>query len=288
MKNISVIIPVHNRPRFVVSAVNSVLAQSRKASEIIVIDDGSTDNTPKALEQFGRQIIYIRQDNKGISAARNAGIKIAKSEWLAFLDSDDEWLPDKIENAVIFCSQNPQYKIFQSQEIWIRNSRIVNPKIKHQKTGGWIFKESLPLCIVSPSASLIRQEVFDDIGLFDENFPVCEDYDLWLRILRKYPIGLDETPGIKKYGGHPDQLSHKYWGMDYYRVLAMEKHIHGPELDEEMRTIVLREIVKKLKVLASGARKRHKYWKEVEEKLSSYQEELRNRQAANSPCPKGG
>jgi len=274
MKNISAVIPVHNRPHLVTRAVASVLAQTKKIDEIIIVDDGSTDSTAETLKQLGSQIIYIRQDNKGVSAARNAGIKRAQSEWIALLDSDDEWLPEKTENAADFVQRNPQYKIFQSHEIWVRNNRIVNPKNKHQKKGGWIFKESLPLCIVSPSASIIRREVLDDAGLFDENFPVCEDYDLWLRILRKYPIGLDEKPGIKKYGGHPDQLSRRYWGMDYYRVLAMEKHVHDAELEEELRTAVIKEIIKKLKVLAAGARKRHKYWKEVEQKLTMYKDEL--------------
>lgn len=254
-------------------AIDSVLNQTRRADELIVVDDGSIDKTSDIIKEYGRDVKYIRQENLGVSAARNHGIKSARGDWLAFLDSDDEWLPEKLANAILFQKQNPQYRIFQCEEIWMRNNRRVNPKQKHKKSGGWIFRESLPLCIVSPSAVMIERGLFDKVGLFDENFPVCEDYDLWLRILRKYPIGLDERPGIIKYGGHSDQLSHKYWGMDFYRVLAMEKHLNDPGLDVSVRKMILKEVVHKLLVLYNGSQKRGKQWDEVEQKLKMYQQE---------------
>lgn len=270
MTSITVIIPVYNRARLLKRALESVLNQSHPASEIIIVDDGSTDNTLSLLEPYLKQIKIIRQKNQGVSAARNRGIKEAGSDWLAFLDSDDEWLPNRLENAVNFLRTNPDCRIFQCEEIWIRNNRRVNPKKKHKKTGGWIFRESLPLCIVSPSALMAQRNLFDKVGRFDETLPVCEDYDLWLRVLRKYPIALDERPGIIKYGGHEDQLSRKYRGMDYYRVLAMEKHVHDPQLEPSLRKAVLLEIVKKLRILDSGAKKRGRQWDEVEQKLKNY------------------
>ncbi len=256
-------------------AIDSVLRQTLPAAEIIVVDDGSTDSTADVIRAFGNKVRLISLDQRGVSAARNRGIRAARGKWLAFLDSDDEWLPEKSENAADFISRHPQYRIFQCQEIWIRNNIRVNPRQKPKKMAGKIFKESLPLCIVSPSAVMMERSLFDEVGLFDESLPVCEDYDLWLRVLRNHPIGLDERPGLIKYGGHEDQLSHKFWGMDFYRVLAMEKHLQDKELDLSLRIAVLKEIVKKLQVLHTGSQKRGKQWKEVAEKLNTYQRELK-------------
>jgi GT2 family glycosyltransferase len=271
---ISAVIPVYNRKQFIRRAVDSVLKQTTPVWEIIVVDDGSTDGTPKILKSYGDCIKVIRQDNMGVSAARNAGIKASGGDWIGLLDSDDEWLPDKITKAKIFHESNPQIKIFQTEEIWIRNGRRVNPKQKHQKHGGWILKQSLPLCIVSPSAAVIERKLFEEIGLFDESFPVCEDYDLWLRAARYYPIGLDREAGIIKYGGHDDQLSRKYWGMDHFRIMAMEKHLKDPKLPDRERRWVLEEIVNKFKILINGARKRGKDVSEQKEKLNKYRKGL--------------
>ena len=272
--NFSVIIPVYNRPKLIQRAINSVINQSKSAQEIIIINDGSIDQTKSVLAKYQNDLIVVDQPNLGVSAARNTGIRLAKNEWLAFLDSDDEWHKDKLLKAEEFHHKNPQYKIFQTDEIWIRNNRRVNPKIKHKKYGGWIFKQSLPLCIVSPSAVVIHEDIFSDVGLFDEKFLVCEDYDLWLRIARKYPIGLDDFKGLIKYGGHHDQLSRKYWGMDHFRIMAMEKHLNDPSLSDEQRQWTLMEVIAKLKVLIHGYKKRNKNVSELQEKLKKYMDKL--------------
>ena len=272
--NFSVIIPVYNRPKLIQRAINSVINQSKSAQEIIVINDGSIDQTKSVLAKYQKDIIVIDQPNLGVSAARNTGIKLAKNDWLAFLDSDDEWHKDKLLKAEEFHYKNPEYKIFQTDEIWIRNNRRVNPKIKHKKYGGWIFKKSLPLCIVSPSAVVIYKDIFSDVGLFDEKFIVCEDYDLWLRVARKYPIGLDEFKGLIKYGGHHDQLSRKYWGMDHFRIIAMEKHLNDPSLPDEQHLWILKEVIEKLNVLIQGYKKRNKDVSEFQEKLKKYMDKL--------------
>ncbi|MEJ2545676.1 MAG: glycosyltransferase [Calditrichaceae bacterium] len=272
--NFSVIIPVFNRKKLIQRAIKSVINQTRSAQEIIVINDGSTDGTQSVLSEYKDSIKIINQSNRGVSAARNAGIRIAKNEWLTFLDSDDEWHKDKLLKAEEFHVRYPEYKIFQSNEIWIRNGRRVNPKNKHQKYEGWIYKQSLPLCIVSPSAVVIKKEVFQKVGLFDEDFVVCEDYDLWLRISRIYKIGLDDYQGIVKYGGHADQLSRKYWGMDHYRIKAMEKQINDPLLPDDLREATLRELCIKLKILIKGYQKRNKNTDEFRDKLNQYKNEL--------------
>jgi glycosyltransferase involved in cell wall biosynthesis len=270
----SVIIPVYNRAAVIARAVESVLAQSRPADEIIVVDDGSVDETASFLNQYLPQIKIIRQENGGVSAARNTGIRAATGEWIALLDSDDEWLPQKLELAMRYIQAHPDCKIFQTEEIWIRNGKRVNPKNKHKKKGGFIYKESLPLCIVSPSAVVIKRSLFDETGLFDETLPVCEDYDLWLRVSRKYKIGLDTQPGIKKYGGHADQLSNKFWGMDRFRIKAMEKQLDDTELHDEMRIWTLREIISKLNILINGYEKRGRDSTELHKKIDKYTRQL--------------
>lgn len=272
---ISVIIPVYNRPLAVRRAIDSVLKQSYAAHEIIVVDDASCDGTPAELQRYRGKIQLISlPQNRGVSAARNTGIKAASGDWLAFLDSDDEWLPEKLKMAEEFHHRHPDYLIFQSEEIWVRNGRRVNPKRKHQKPQGWIFEPSLALCLVSPSAVVIHRSLFHSVGLFDETLPVCEDYDLWLRIARHYPVGLDERFGIIKYGGHKDQLSRTYWGMDRFRITAMEKHLNDESLGEDLRRPLLRQLIQKTRVLLNGARKRDKDTQEWQQKLTRWQELL--------------
>ena len=272
--NLSVIIPVYNREKVVRRAVESVLNQTRRPLEIIVVDDGSTDGTVHALKRYEPRIIILKQEHRGVSAARNKGIKQAKGEWIALLDSDDEWLPKKLAMAQEFSSHHPEYLIFQTEEIWMRNGKRVNPKKKHQKYGGWIFRQSLPVCIISPSAVVFHKNIVQKVGLFDETFPVCEDYDLWLRVARHFPVGLDSRSGIIKYGGHQDQLSRQYWGMDYFRILAMEKHVNDVQLPRKLKKTLLETILFKLNVLLSGYRKRGKASPMLEEKYQKYQTEL--------------
>ncbi len=270
---ISVIIPVFNRSAVIGRAIESVLNQTYPAHQVIVVDDASTDETPRVLERYLPRIRIIRlTQNRGVSAARNAGIRAATGDWIAFLDSDDQWLPEKLQMAVEFHREHPEYRIFQSEEIWIRNGRRVNPKKKHRKPQGWIFKPSLELCLISPSAVIIQHSLFEQVGLFDESLPVCEDYDLWLRVTRRFPVGLDRRFGIIKYGGHEDQLSRKYWGMDRFRIQAMEKHLSDPELPDDLRAALLSELIRKTEILIAGGKKRNKNVVHLEEKLKEFRD----------------
>ena len=196
MSLISVIIPTYNRETVLPRAITSVLAQKGADFELIIVDDGSTDSTNNFIESRSPFPVprVFHQENKGPAAARNLGIKHAQGEWIAFLDSDDEWKPGKLKAQLKFFEENPEYFICQTEEIWIRNGTRVNPMKKHQKFGGWIFEKCLPLCVVSPSAVMMRRKLFGEVGLFDESLPACEDYDLWLRIAAKYPIVLIENP----------------------------------------------------------------------------------------------
>jgi GT2 family glycosyltransferase len=152
---------------------------------------------------------------------------------------------------------HPDIMVCYTEEIWIRKGVRVNPKKKHKKYSGWIFDKVVPICLLSLSSALFRNKIFDEVGIFDETLPVCEDYDLGLRIACKYPIHLIEEPLIIKRGGHSDQLSKKYWGMDRFRVKALEK-ILQENLPEEWRNLVIKEIIKKCTILANGFLKRNK------------------------------
>ncbi|MCP4994503.1 MAG: glycosyltransferase family 2 protein [Gammaproteobacteria bacterium] len=255
---ISVIIPTHNRAHTLPRAIDSVLQQKLRADEIVIVDDGSTDETPTLVANTYPQCRYLHQQNLGVSSARNLGIRQATGDWLAFLDSDDEWLDTRLKSQLSLLMNKPELKICHSEEIWVRNGRRVNAMKKHAKSGGWIFQKCLPLCVISPSAVIIHRSLFDEVGLFNESLPACEDYDLWLRICAHYPVGFVTEPQIIKYGGHEDQLSQRHWGMDRFRLQALEQLIENNNLKADDRRDAVDMLVKKAGILALGAEKRGK------------------------------
>jgi glycosyltransferase involved in cell wall biosynthesis len=206
---------------------------------------------------MARAIRLIRQARSGVAAARNRGVSAARGRYLAFLDSDDIWLPDKLAVQLAFMKAHPQIAICQTEEIWIRRGVRANPKARHRKADGDIFKRSLDLCLVSPSAVMMTRDLFMETGGFDETLPVCEDYDLWLRIAINQPVPLLPQALVIKRGGHADQLSHSTWGMDRFRVIALQKLLRAG-LSGERRQWALAALGRKLDVLANGARKRHR------------------------------
>ncbi len=252
---VSVIIPTYNRGWTLKEAIDSVLSQGFENFELIVVDDGSTDNTLDILDGYARDIIVLRQDNCGVSSARNAGIVSASGQFIAFLDSDDLWLPGKLAIQVDFFKSNPDAMICQTEELWIRNGKRVNPKKRHKKFSGMIFKHSLPLCIVSPSAVMLKKTLFTKTGMFDENLPACEDYDLWLRISCKYPIYLIDTPLIIKRGGHEDQLSRRPV-LDKYRIESLQKTIKSGLLSKDQHIDAVKMLKQKCDIYAKGCLKR--------------------------------
>ena len=258
MPRVSVIIPTFNRAGLVSGAIKSVQSQSLPPDEIIVIDDGSTDETSAIIGQDFPTVKYFRRRNKGISSARNAGIRMAKGDWIAFLDSDDEWLPKKLAQQMNALSENPGMKISYTNEIWVRHGRRVNQKKRHTKFGGHIYQRCLPLCIISPSSVVIHKSIFDEVGLFDESLPVCEDYDLWLRICSKFPVLYLQEYLIVKYGGHEDQLSRKYWGMDRFRIRSLEKILSASHLSDSDRFATIKTLTTKARILRQGAQKRER------------------------------
>ena len=257
---ISVVIPTYNRWPLLARAVESVLEQTQPATQILIVDDGSTDNTDKHLKtRFGSRITLLKQTNQGVSCARNAAIKQADGDWIALLDSDDEWLPAKLEKQRQAVADVEDAVLVHSDEIWIRNGTRVNAGKKHQKRGGCIYEHCLPLCCISPSAALINKKVLLQLGGFDENLPACEDYDLWLRLCANYPVIYIDEPLLNKYGGHDDQLSTKYWGMDRFRIIALEKILASNCLSPVNRKLTLVTLLRKAQIMLKGAVKHNNH-----------------------------
>lgn len=252
---VSVVLPTCNRAWTLAEAVDSVLGQDDVNVELIVVDDGSTDDTRHLLSGYGERITVIRQENRGVSAARNTGIRAASSELIALIDSDDTWLPGKLSAQASFFAGHPEVLICQTEEIWVRNGVRVNPGKRHRKEAGMIFERSLALCLVSPSAVMMRRSLLDEVGLFDESLPACEDYDLWLRIAWKYPIYLIDRPLIVKRGGHADQLS-RMPGLDKFRIRSIRGLLDSGCLSRSQQEAATAMLTTKCAIYAQGCRKR--------------------------------
>ena len=264
MPQVTVILPTWNRADWLQKSIESVLVQTFRDFELVVVDDFSTDSTAEILAAYSGKIrsIFLTK-NRGVSVARNAAISTSDSEWIAFLDSDDFWHPEKLQKQIAQTKNRPECPIHFTDEIWIRKGVRVNPKKKHQKKEGWIFKPSLELCLISPSTVLLRRELFEIHGLFDETLPICEDYNLWLRLTAKHPVALLNEKLMTRHGGHADQLSRSDWGIDRYRVQSIQKILKTESLRPEDRTAAMRMLIEKCGILAKGFRKRGNL-KEVE------------------------
>ncbi|HAS88827.1 MAG TPA: glycosyl transferase [Desulfovibrio sp.] len=253
---VSVIIPTYNRAERVCRAIDSVLAQKFTDFECLVVDDGSTDDTVARLAEYidPRLKGLIRQ-NGGVSAARNFGIANSNGEFIALLDSDDEWVPDKLKKQIPFM-ENGGFEISQTDEIWIRKGKRVNQCKKHEKPEGMFFHRSLEMCMVSPSCVSFSRKFWDELGPFDEDMPACEDYDLWIRAGIKYPVGLLRERLTIKHGGRPDQLSNSVGCLDLYRMYAIVKLLQSTGLSDDERDMALSELQRKAVYYIGGCRKR--------------------------------
>ena len=266
----SVVIPVYNRRALVGRAIRSVLTQQGVGFEVIVVDDASDDGTPERVrEEFGDAVkIVISAENSGVSAARNRGIAVAEGEWIALLDSDDEWLPNKLVRQAAALRESGLL-VCHTDEIWIRNGVRVNPHKHHQKYGGDIFLQALPLCVMSPSSIAIHRRVFADIGMFDESLPACEDYELWLRITCRYEVSYLAEQLIRKYGGHADQLSQAHYAMDRFRVYALDKLLRAEsQLAPDRAAAARAMLLRKARIVERGAAKRDNV--ELQQQMDDY------------------
>jgi glycosyltransferase involved in cell wall biosynthesis len=254
--SISVIIPTYDRLPFLQEAVRSVEAQSLLCWELIVVDDGSTDGTWAWLASQPHIRAVRLPQRSGPAAARNRGAEKARAPYLAFLDSDDLFTPKKLELQLALLERDPELALCHSDELWLRDGKELRQKPKHEKRGGHIFSHCLPLCRISPSATLIRRSVFERLGGFDEELEVAEDYELWLRLTCRYPVGFIPEPLTIKRGGHPDQLSQKYGQIEKFRIEALRRVLVRAPLSLEQRHEALSVLRKKCAIYAQGCAKR--------------------------------
>ncbi|NQU43060.1 glycosyltransferase [bacterium] len=262
---VTVILPVHNRAWCIARAIRSVFSQDYRPLELIVVDDGSTDATPKVIEKTLADLgnsprtpesQILRQENQGVSGARNTAIRAGRGKMVALLDSDDSWEPSKTSRQIGQLSARPDLMLNQTDEIWIRDGVQVNRPRHLLKSEGDLFRQCLDHCAVSPSAVMMRRELLDEIGLFDESYPACEDYEMWLRATSRYEVGLIPEPLLIKYGGHEDQLSRTVLALDRYRIRAICKLLDSAKLSGEQRSLALEELRRKCRIYAQGCEKR--------------------------------
>tara|TARA_B100000508_G_C11442140_1_gene269345 strand:- start:518 stop:1372 length:855 start_codon:yes stop_codon:yes gene_type:complete len=255
---ISVVIPTLNRINTLQRALDSVINQTYKPAEIIVVDNGSSDGTLKFLREQYPKITILTENKIGVSSARNKGIKKSINQWIALLDSDDAWHPRKLEiQTSMLDSALKEYNLIHTDEVWFRNNKHINQMKKHKKQGGYIFEKCLSLCCISPSSVLFKKNILDKVGLFDESLPVCEDYDMWLKICSSEEVLFAQDKLTYKYGGHKDQLSKSYWGMDRFRIKSIENIIKNFDLTYNQKKQAKKELIKKLKIIINGAFKRN-------------------------------
>ena len=255
---ISVVIPTLNRINTLQRALDSVINQTYKPAEIIVVDNGSSDGTLKFLREQYPKITILTENKIGVSSARNKGIKKSINQWIALLDSDDAWHPRKLEiQTSMLDSALKEYNLIHTDEVWFRNNKHINQMKKHKKQGGYIFERCLSLCCISPSSVLFKKNILDKVGLFDESLPVCEDYDMWLKICSSEEVLFAQDKLTYKYGGHKDQLSKSYWGMDRFRIKSIENIIKNFDLTYKQKKQAKKELIKKLKIIINGAFKRN-------------------------------
>lgn len=253
----SVIIPTFNRRPFLEKAVNSVLSQNYRKYELIIIDDGSTDSTQELLENYNdKRIVYKKIPHSGVSSARNKGLELSTGDFIAFLDSDDWWKENKLSVTAAYIQQYPDLKIFHTEEVWFKNGKKMPQKKKHRKPDGKVYSKALSLCCISISTASVKKDVFDEIGVFDEALPACEDYDFWLRSTNKYPVKLIKEELTLKDGGRKDQLSSSVWGLDRFRIKSLEKMLLSGSLTFSDRRKTISELKKKCRIFAKGAKKR--------------------------------
>ncbi|MDO8140583.1 MAG: glycosyltransferase [Candidatus Brocadiales bacterium] len=222
---VSVILPTYNCAAFLPHSIGSILAQTYHSYEVIVVDDGSTDITREALHPFMQKIKYIRFEyNKGLPTARNAGIQSAQGKYIAFIDADDLWLPDKLETDVGYFQQHPEVSMVFSKHINIDDRGcVIDGNIRKQLPYGNIF---IPLYMeqnfIISSSVVVRKEVFETAGLFDERFFNCQDWDMWLRIAFHFKaVGINKT--LVKYRHNPHSLSKNRNNVLKYQKIVIDK-----------------------------------------------------------------
>jgi glycosyltransferase involved in cell wall biosynthesis len=238
-----------------------VLDQTLSPAEIIVVDDGSTDGTPAWLAARAAEnsaLRFLPLEHSGFPGrARNAGARAARGRYLAFLDSDDLWEPRKLARQLAFFEAHPDIRICHTRERWLRGSREVSQAGQRHRTSGDIFRDALKKCVIGPSTVMLKRSLFEELGSFREDLEIAEDYELWLRLASRHPVGyIDEALTLKR-AGHGGQLSEKYSQIEIFRLRALRDLVEAGWFSEERRLrAAAAELARKCRIYAAGCRRR--------------------------------
>jgi glycosyltransferase involved in cell wall biosynthesis len=270
---VSVIIPAYNRYNMLCEAVGSVLCQTFKDFELIVVDDGSTDRTARVGDNGlnamrGAQdspavapgsFSFLRLEHTGMpGAGRNRGAEAARGRYIAFLDSDDLWMPRKLELQVALMEEDSKYRISHTRELWLRNGKTISQTSQKHTRCGRLFNDSLVKCIIGPSTVMMERALFLENNGFREDLEIAEDYELWLKITSNNPVGYIDQPLTIKRAGHGDQLTSKYGYIEHFRIKALKELLDRDFFSMKERQEAIDELVRKCAIYADGAKKRGK------------------------------
>lgn len=253
---VDVIIPAYERPQLLREAIDSVLAQTLASLRLIIVDDASPLPLAEQMHLEDSRVTFLRLSrNTGPGGARNAGVAAGNAPFVGFLDSDDLWVSEKLEKQMAQFESDPALQWVHANEEWQRHGKTVLQRSEHRKQGGDFLERAFARCLIANSAVMFRRSFYEKHSGFNAHFPVCSDFELWLRMLADSPIGfLDEALVIKRAGDWPQVSSTPE--TDRYRVLALHRfyrqHKNEPRF-EELAGILFDEAIYKCQILLKGA-----------------------------------
>ena len=270
MPTVSVIIHTYNNEKFIAETVESVLNQTYKDYEIIVVDDGSVDGTRDALLPYMHGIRYHYKENGGIASAKNAGISLSQTEFVAFLDHDDLWAPDKLQLQMECFNENPKVGLVYAKYTSFRDGKELRTK-PEKGYSGWIFKELLSKSFIQTSTVIVKRECLNAVGPFDESFSLGDEYDMFLRISKKFQCGFVDK-GLTRYRVHDTNASKNDFLFDNENLGVYKKIYNNfTDLDGEEKKILRKRIARYSMKVAKGLYSQGKL-----EESKKYQKEAHN------------
>lgn len=252
------IIPHFEREELLAQALDSVVRQTEPPAEIIVVDDGSRRPPEAVCRRYGARLLVIDHTGKP-GAVRNRGAEAAESKWLAFLDSDDLWLPEKLKRQRQKLESQPMMTLCHTREIWLRGTKTVSQKKQKHLREGDVFPDALRKCIIGPSTVMLSKTVFEKLGGFDETLEIAEDYEFWLRWTDHFPVAYCDEPLVVKRTGDWAQLSEKYGQIEIFRIEALFRLLDKGLSIEQHRRMLLDEVRRKITIYCHGCRKRGRF-----------------------------